>query len=361
MIALLIIYGLLALAELFLVISFANRFKTPAGKPSKFTEVSVLVCARNEEENLPAILDSLLASDHDLTKIEILVGDDNSTDGTKEIISQYAHDHDCITYVHIAENKDGLIAKGNVLAQLVDLAEYEKVLIIDADMKVSKCWLSTMAELLDKNDLISGLTMVDKDFYRPRAQFFDWAVVLHTMKTMSDMSQPISILGNNMGFKRTAYEKVGGFKALGPTDVEDLALLRRFQSLGLKTFQYVGSEGKAFTKGQDGWKAMIQQRCRWMNGVFTHHWLVGIPALFARLWFVIALSTWPFSGTASAAIMIYGLLFNSVKYFQLTAKANNRYIFALHLPALISLLDTFALIRILLFGKVTWKGREFKK
>lgn len=361
MIVLLIIYGILALAELLLLISFTAQFKKTSGVLSKTSEVSVLICARNEEANLSSVLDTLLASDHDLKRVEILVGDDNSTDGTSVIVQQYAKEQECISYFQIDENKDGLIAKGNVLAQLMDVAQYEKVLIIDADMKVSKSWLSTMAQLLDDHEMISGLTMVDKDFYQPKIQFFDWAVVLHTMKVMADVSQPISILGNNMGFKRTAYEKVGGFRALGPTDVEDLGLLRRFQSFGLKIFQYVGSKGKAFTKGQNGWNEMIQQRCRWMNGVFSHHWLVGIPALFARLWFVIALCTLPFSATLGAGIIIYGILLNSLKYFQLTAQANNRYIFALHLPVLISLLDTFALIRILLFGKVTWKGRDFKK
>ncbi len=359
MVVLSIIYGVLVIVELALIISFHFKFKKPSTLAISDDNASILVCARNEEDNLERCLDSLLASALDLKRVEILVGDDNSTDKTWEIIQNYEKVHPSIRGIKIQDEKDGLIAKGNVLAQLVDAAHYDKILIIDADMKVSHTWMKTMRGLLNDHDMVSGLTMIDKDFYRPSIQFFDWAVVLHSMKAMADAWQAISILGNNMGFNRKAYDKVGGFKDLGPTDVEDLGLQRRFQKAGLKTFQYLGAEGQAFTKAQNGWKEMLIQRCRWMNGVFTHHWLLGIPALFARLWVMVSLVSMYFDIQTGFLILCYGLFVNWIKYTQVVMKTKNSYIFAMYLPAVISLLDTFALIRVILFGKVSWKGRKF--
>lgn len=355
----LVIYALIVLVELLLIFSFQFSMKRMTVQKGVDGPISILVCARNEEDNLRRCLNSLIRSNYELSVVEILVGDDHSTDGTAEIIAEFEQAHDFIHGIRIEDMKDGLIAKGNVLAQLVDQAQHEKTLIIDADMKVSSSWMSTMSQLLDQYDMVSGFTMIDKDFYRPQIQFFDWATVLHSMKAMADLWQPISILGNNMGFTKKAYDRVGGFKALGPTDVEDLGLLRRFQKHGLTTFQYLGEEGKAYTKAQADWKAMLEQRCRWMNGVFTHHWLLGIPAFFARLWVLVFAICYAFGLWFSPYILIYGLLFPMIKYLQVTARAGNRYKLLLSTPAIISLLDTFALIRMLLFGKVKWKGRKF--
>lgn len=358
MIYLLSLYGLITLFEVYLIFCFAARFKS-SDESKGIQGLSILVCARNEEDNLERCLNSLLQSDDAIKDVEILIGDDNSTDDTWEVIQVYEHNHPEIKGVKIVHEKDDLIAKGNVLAQLVDLASYEHILIIDADMKVSPKWRSTMSSLLEGYDMISGLTMIDKDFHHPTLQFFDWATVLHSMKAMADVRQPISILGNNMGFRKSAYEQVGGFRGLGPTDVEDLGLLKRFQKFGLRTFQYVGIEGKAYTKAQKGWTAMLDQRCRWMNGVFTHHWVLSIPAFLSRLWLLVFIVSSLINFNLSLYILGYGILLPQIKYLQFTRKTKNFFKFQLSAPIIISLLDTFALIRIILFGKVSWKGRKF--
>jgi len=354
-----VIYGLILALEVLLVLFFQFFFKSPKLPKDDLEQVSVLICARDEEGNLARCLDSLLDSDYDLTQVEILVGDDNSTDQTWSIIQSYEQ-HESIRGVKIQHEKNGLIAKGNVLAQLVDQAQYEKVLIIDADMEVSYAWLTKMANLLKRYDLISGFTLVDGKGKYGVLQYFDWLVVLHSMKAMADMWQPISILGNNMGFSKKAYEQVGGFRGLGPTDVEDLGLLRRFQKVKLSTFQYVGKEGFAMTQPQISFDELSDQRVRWMNGVFTHHWLLGIPAFFARLWFPLAVVILFFSLELGMCILVYGTVLSIIKYIQMSRYTPEFKKFTPFISAKISLLDTFAFSYRILVGKVSWKGRKFK-
>ena len=358
MIVLLYLYVIIFLIEIGLIMSFVLKFKPNEVKSITDAHLSILVCARNEESNLPCLIDSLLASDYPLSEIEILIGDDQSTDGTPKVIKEYADQNRMIKYVSIKDEKDGLIAKGNVLAQLVDQSKFDKVLIIDADMKVDQQWMSTMSGLLDQFDLISGYTMIDKKSDVVGDQFFDWAVVLHTMKAMSDAFRSISILGNNMGFVRSAYDQVNGFRGLGPTDVEDLGLLRNFQKQDLMAFQFIGSLGIAYSRAQQDYASVLTQRVRWMNGVFTHHWLLAIPAFFARLWFLIGLIALIFSKWA-AFILIFGFLVNLIKYRQVMTKSGGSKKFRILSPASISLLDTFALFYRIFIGKVSWKGRKF--
>ena len=321
--------------------------------------VSLHVCARNEEDNLRTCIDSLLQLDYPKDKFQILIGNDNSTDETPAIISEFEIQYEQVKGFSIVHEKEGLIAKGNVLNQLIDQTQDEYQIIIDADMQVSKLWLKQMVTALQAYDMVSGYTQISKQGLWSQIQYFDWQIVLHSMKTMADSLRPISILGNNMGFRKSSYDRVGGFRALGPTDVEDLGLLQRFQKHGLKTGQLILDSGEAYTKPQMTIVEMIEQRCRWMNGVFTHHWLLAIPAFFARLWLLVAILSFLVSPYLGLMILIYGIGINYFKYLQITSAAKSIRKSILLEPIIISLLDTFALLRISILGKVSWKGRKF--
>lgn len=351
-----LIYGSIILFELYLIAHFRIN---PKWKQEKEREVSIMICARDEAHNLPRILDSIIALDYPKDKLQVIVGDDNSEDATWKIIEEYESRFDFIQGVEIQEEKEGLIAKGNVLHQLTSRAEHEFQLIIDADMQVSPEWLHAMIEGLEQNDLISGYTQVAQQGAHHWVQFFDWQIVLHSMKSMADNFRPISILGNNMGFRKRAYDRVGGFLALGPTDVEDLALLQLFQQKGHKTAQLIFEQGEALTQPQANLKEMITQRCRWMNGVFTHHWILALPAFFARLWLFVGLLMFLWAPYLTLIICAYGLLINHLKFYQISRATRTKAKMKLYEPVFISLLDTFALLRIIILGKVEWKGRKF--
>lgn len=360
MIALWIIYGLIGAIELLLVINFRLGSRTlQLADDEKLPPVSVLVCARNEVQNLEDCLKSILNSEYP-NEFEILVGDDNSEDGTARIIENYEDLYTEVRGIGIAHEKDGLIAKANVLNQLIDEANYEQQVIVDADMIVEKLWLKYMVSALcSGNDMVSGYTQILRSTWLTHIQFFDWQIVLHSMKSMADLIRPLSILGNNMAFNKQAYDKVGGFRALGPTDVEDLGLLQRFQRQGLQTFQMVVADGYACTKPQLTFNELLTQRCRWMNGVFTHHWILTIPALFARLWLIVALAVLSFEPILAISITSYAFVVNHFKFGQMNLRSKAPKVkFYLIEPLVISLLDTFALFRLLLVGKVSWKGRK---
>ncbi|WP_236017361.1 glycosyltransferase [Roseivirga sp. E12] len=360
MVVLLGIYLLLYVVELFLMAVHWLKFKsTSLLEGDELPKVSVLVCARNEEHNLRDSLSSLLSSDYPFDRLEILVGNDNSEDNTESIIQEFVQQNDVIKSIRIDEEKDGLIAKGNVLSQLIDASHFEYQVIIDADMIVTKDWLKLMvSSLVSGNDMVSGYTQILKSNWIANLQFMDWQSVLFAMKTMADFIRPISILGNNMAFRKSTYDRLGGFRGLGPTDVEDLGLLQRFQKEGLKTMQLVEPYGHAYTKPQLTFDELLTQRCRWMNGVFTHHFVLGIPAFFARLWVVMALVMVWFNKDWALFIAFYGLWTNWMKSRIMTTRTKSHDSIFLISPIVISLLDTLALLRIIFIGKVSWKGRK---
>ena len=52
--------------------------------------VSVILPTRNEEKYIAQCLDSIMAQDYPMAKVEILVVDGMSTDGTRKILAEYA-------------------------------------------------------------------------------------------------------------------------------------------------------------------------------------------------------------------------------------------------------------------------------
>ena len=360
LVALFLIYALLCVVELLLMLMHWLKFKKVSLLPMEdLPKVTVLVCARNEEHNLSDCLESLMKSNYPLNQVKILVGNDNSDDGTGDIIAWFVKKYNQVQSIFIEDRKEGLIAKANVLSQLIDKSRFEYQVIIDADMIVTKDWLRYMVSALaEGNDMVSGYTQVQKSNWIANLQFMDWQSVLFTMKVMADVVRPISILGNNMAFKKKAYDQVGGFRGLGPTDVEDLGLLQRFQKSGLTTIQLLAPYGHAATKPQLTFDALLTQRCRWMNGVFTHHFILGIPSLFARLWVVFAFVVLWFDTDLALFITFYGLVTNWMKSRIVTRRTRSHNSIFLIEPIFISLLDTLAFLRLIFAGKVSWKGRK---
>jgi cellulose synthase/poly-beta-1,6-N-acetylglucosamine synthase-like glycosyltransferase len=64
-----------------------NDFKTLQNEdPSAFPQISIWVACRNEEKNIEHCIHSLLDLNYPKDKIQILIGNDQSTDNTRQII-----------------------------------------------------------------------------------------------------------------------------------------------------------------------------------------------------------------------------------------------------------------------------------
>jgi glycosyltransferase involved in cell wall biosynthesis len=77
--------------------------------PSAAQRVTVILPCRNEASHIAACLDSILASAHPADRLEVLVVDGMSDDGTRELVAQYADAH---TSVHMLDNPGRIVPTG---------------------------------------------------------------------------------------------------------------------------------------------------------------------------------------------------------------------------------------------------------
>ncbi|MBX2822042.1 MAG: glycosyltransferase family 2 protein [Rhodothermaceae bacterium] len=120
-----------------LVIFFSNLLylrRRPRPQPEKpHPFVSIIIPARNEEDNLQRLLPSILSQNYET--FEVIVYDDDSTDGTWNVLSSYKD-----ARVHIFKGNgppDGWVGKVHALYQATKHASGTHYLFLDADTELA--------------------------------------------------------------------------------------------------------------------------------------------------------------------------------------------------------------------------------
>ncbi len=122
---------------------------------SELPTVSVCIPARNETEDLPSCLSSIVASDY--PKLEVLVLDDCSQDRTSEIIKGFARDG--VRFIAGEPPAKGWLAKNQAYQMLAEAASGDIILFCGVDTRFEKQAIRSMVGSLDarKKKMISLL------------------------------------------------------------------------------------------------------------------------------------------------------------------------------------------------------------
>ena len=120
------------------------------GGTRSFASVSVLIPARNEEANLPACLDAVIAQE---SVKEILVADDHSTDRTGDIIREYSARDPRVRFVHPPPLPPGWCGKNNACNTLGHEATGDWLLFLDADARLAEAAAARMLAECDRREL----------------------------------------------------------------------------------------------------------------------------------------------------------------------------------------------------------------
>ena len=247
---------------LLLVLLWITRFKKYDPLVPYQPMVSILVAARDEEENIERCLRSLIALDYPREKYEILVGDDRSTDKTFDIAHSLAKLHPQIKVLKIAEALGCAKGKANALAHLAKVAKGEVYFVTDADCTLRRNWISSLlAAQGEKVGIVIGTTAVSSSW-----QNMEWLLALGMIKVSSDLGKPVTAMGNNMYITREAYQAVGGYEAIPFSVTEDYELFKHVKQRGYLTRQVVDEGSLAITRPAPTLVKLMQQRRRWMQG-----------------------------------------------------------------------------------------------
>ncbi len=331
--------------------------------------VSILIAARNEEKYLPMCLESLENQRYPRDKMQVILINDRSTDHTRDIAQSFCNRLDNFQLLDISEDRDGLKGKMNALAQALDRANGEIILITDADCRVPQDWVSNFcAYFTDNVGLAGSLTLLnrtnDKESMFDRIQALDWMFLQTIAAGTAGINLPVSVLGNNFGFRKSVYEKIGGFRDLGFSLTEDMVLLKAIAKKTDYRIIYplepgIGIYSYPLLHLSD----FFAQRRRWLSGGLKAPlwgWLLMIISFVAHLLLVLNLIifNWTFSLLISFIVVLLidlSLVARLSYRFQVNRILKYFPIFEIFY---ISYTIIFA-VSLLLPGRIKWKERTY--
>ncbi len=175
--------------------------------------VSVIVCAKNEAENVKKFIPLLTQQDY--KNFEIVLIDDASTDETTEIFEIFEKKYKNIKIVRVNNNEAFWGNKKFALTMGIKAATHNNLLFIDADCYPSTInWISQMtAQFKNEKEIVLGYGAYEKI----KGSFLNKIIRFETLITAiqyfswANLGKPYMGVGRNLAYKRETFFNVNGF------------------------------------------------------------------------------------------------------------------------------------------------------
>jgi cellulose synthase/poly-beta-1,6-N-acetylglucosamine synthase-like glycosyltransferase/spore germination protein YaaH/peptidoglycan/xylan/chitin deacetylase (PgdA/CDA1 family) len=252
-----IVVGLLAIIE---------KFRpAPPDHPDFQPLVSVLIPAYNEESVIVYTVNSVLESDY--PKLEILVVDDGSTDGTGELLDAQFGRNPAVRVIH-QPNRGKSAALAHALAEVSSGI----IVTIDADTAVEPDAVSKLVRhfVNPRVGAVAGNVKVgNRISWLTRWQALEYVTSQNLEKRAFDLLNCIPVVpGALSAWRAEAIHNCGGFSA--DTVAEDTDLTITIRRAGWKI--YYDEDAIGWTDAPETAAALIRQRFRWTFGTMQALW-----------------------------------------------------------------------------------------
>ena len=248
-----------------------KEFRLPVSfEPTTF--ISVIIPARNEEENIGACIDAILAQKYHHQLFEIIVVDDHSNDGTAHIVKSYNDSRvRCLPLAEFFGPGQKINSyKKAALAAGISKSGGELIVTTDADCVAPNAWLRHIACIYEQQDpslIIAPVIYNSTSGLLPIFQLIDFmgmqgvTAAAHSLK-LGNMSN-----GANLAFSRAVFERVKGYEGIDElASGDDYLLMMKIAKLPGAIITYLKSRHAIVsTSPQPGWGSFLQQRIRWAS------------------------------------------------------------------------------------------------
>jgi chlorobactene glucosyltransferase len=372
-----ILRDLIAFQGVMLLILMSNlwllRRSRRHAPPPTLPLLSVMVPARNEEMNIRRCVQSLLAQDY--PAFEVLVLDDQSSDGTLAILQEMGIAQPRLRIFEGSPGKDLKAGKNWACSQLASQARGDLLYFTDADTvhRPDSLRLLVTAATGEGADLLTGFPGQQTLTWGERllVPFFSWASLCFIPLGLAYRLrlQALSVaVGQVMLFRRRAYETIGGHASLGTAIVDDLALARKIKAAGLRwrvarVADLVSC--RMYRSGREAVQGFTKNLfaafdCRLLPFLFVFGWLVVV--FWAPL---LNLAVYLLGGIPPGTLQQAGfcIFLSFILWFVPYVEFHNPKYLGLLYPVTILAITLVALKSLLLSltGKLSWKDRPLHR
>lgn len=245
-------------------------------KPSDFF-ISVIVPFKNEEKNLPQLLQNLILQSH--KNFEIILIDDHSSDNSLMSIECLRSQFIQITTITAQGN-----GKKNALKEGISKAKGKLIVCTDADCQPLENWLKSIAQYQEREAcdlIICPVKMIVGNTLFSKLQALEFASLIATGAGAAASNMPILCNGANLAFTPKVWqESIGGLKEKEDSG-DDMFLLMSIKKRGGKIRFLKSTAAMVETTSCETLTNFFNQRKRWASKSksYTDWQVIGVALL----------------------------------------------------------------------------------
>lgn len=248
----------------------APSHESPPAKEPVY--ISVLIPARNEEQNIGPLLDALNKQTLNKNQFEVLVIDDFSEDSTADVVKQHPLRNLKLLEPTVDET---LSSKKKAIECGIHHANGELIVTTDADCLPPPTWLETYSNFYSEHQPSFIAAPVRFSYSKNVLQIFQALdfIVLQGI-TAASVSSGFHTMcnGANLAYTKRAFIDVNGFEGIdGIATGDDMLLMHKVWKNDPSKVRYLKhTKATTVTQPMYTWRNFLMQRKRWASKTFVY-------------------------------------------------------------------------------------------
>lgn len=226
--------------------------------------VSVIICVKNEAQNLQKNLPSILQQKY--PNFEVIVVNDHSTDNSWEIILDFQKKSPILQPIN--QNQESSPGKKEALSRGIEASKYDLLLLTDADCTpASPFWISSMVSGLSDTKKIGlgyGPFYTHKGFLNT-ISIYETVLTAISYLSFSVVGLPYMGVGRNLIYRKSLFTKAGGFKKHAHLASGDDDLFINQIADNKNTAMIIEPSAFVFSEAETSWQGYYYQKSRHLS------------------------------------------------------------------------------------------------
>ena len=197
-------------------------------KLKKTPNVSIIISARNEQNNIEKLLDGIINQSYPNDKYEIIIANDRSTDETLSMLSDYQEKFNNFFIIDIKKTKKNWSSKKWALNECIKKASGDIILQTDADCFHKYSWIESMVNAFDNEN--TGF-VAGPSYIGIKNNFINELLKIESLSqesfTYANSKRQlfISCTGRNIAYRKAVFNEIEGYKNISHINSGDDDLL----------------------------------------------------------------------------------------------------------------------------------------
>lgn len=330
-----------------------------AGEP-----ISVIICARNEAENLAKYLPAVFEQDY--SKFEVIVVNDRSWDGTTDLLEEMGKRYANLKVVHVPEGEKFIAGKKFAVTMGIKAASYDWLVFTDADcLPASKSWLKGMQQ---PDSSATQIVLGYSPYFKKRSLLnalirFETFFTAVNYLSFALKGMPYMGVGRNLAYQKQLFFKTKGFAAHMHVPSGDDDLFVNANATAGNTVIQINPETHVWSEPKTTFLSYLRQKKRHVGAgklyKAKHKFILSAQIIVQFLFYALAitLACFPHTHIAAVSVFLLSIIVRCFVYPKLLQRLNYKEL-KWWFPILDIILMLFLVINAVLavfVKKVQWK------